>query len=309
MIDTIEFSENGFYFKPGDFYIDPKRPVAHAVTTHAHADHIVKGNVNVYTNQATADLFLHRHKKNTGTRFHCYAYNEPFKVNGISISLLPAGHMLGSAQISIEYEGIKYLFTGDFKLQADNSCMPYQFCKADVLITESTFANPAIKHPDVNTQIDQFNNNLKNKILLGCYSLGKAQRLTALLTPLQNRPILIHHQIAGFHSIYQKHQINLGTWLPYNKKLFKTNSNAVYIVPPVTYKYYYNTIGAIKAFASGWQRLQHGADMELFVSDHADWDDILKVITYTNPKHIITHHGDGSFLKSHLEGKIEVTDY
>ncbi|MBL7926551.1 MAG: exonuclease [Bacteroidia bacterium] len=309
MTDNLIFNDNGILFKPGNFYIDPKKPVMHAVTTHAHADHIVKANQHVYTHYATADLFLHRYKKNNGTQFHCYPYNQPFTLNGIAIEFLPAGHMLGSAQILITYNNTRYLFTGDFKLQTDSSCTPYQFCKADVLITESTFANPQIKHPTVDSQLNQFNQHLNNRILLGCYSLGKAQRLTALLTQQQNRPVLIHHQIAGFHKVYKKHNIQLGNWLPYHKKFFKSNSNAVYVVPPVTYKYYYNTIGAIKAFASGWKQLQHGADMELYLSDHADWYDILNVISQTQPRYIITHHGDGSHLQSHFKNKIEVLVY
>src|SRR5476651_427756 len=146
--DFIHFNKIGLYCPYGDFYLDPQQPVANAVISHAHGDHAVSGNTNIYCTNATYQFMQIRYGKNAGNTFYLAGYHQKFAVGKVNITFIPAGHMLGSAQVLMEYEGIKYLYTGDYKLQADATCEPYDFVQADVLITESTFANPETSHPD-----------------------------------------------------------------------------------------------------------------------------------------------------------------
>ena len=304
--DCIAFDEAGIKFIPGNFYIDPRKPVKNAVITHAHADHAKKGNENVYCTPATADLILHRYKTAFRSKITKINYHETFTVNGIKITFESAGHMLGSAQVLVEHNGRRFLFTGDFKLQSNSTCAPYDFIKADVLITEATFANPLIIHPDPIAEIKKLNDYPDNNFLLGTYMLGKAQRINQLIADNCNdKIILTHSTIAGFNKVYEKNGIKLDNWQPYSRKFFKQHHNCIYLVPPVTYKYYYNQFKTLKAFASGWKRLQHGADVELLISDHADWNDLIKVIETTQPSKVITLHGDGNHLKSYFKDRIE----
>src|SRR5665213_3636831 len=136
--DFVCFDANGLYCKYGDFYIDPVQPVTNAVI----------GNNKVCATAATLAFMQLRYGKNAGRLLNAISYNQPFLIRDIQITFIPAGHMLGSAQILMEYKGIKYLYTGDYKLQPDATCEPIEWVKADVLITESTFANPEILHPD-----------------------------------------------------------------------------------------------------------------------------------------------------------------
>ena len=138
--------------------------------------------------------------------------------------------------------------------------------------------------------------------MLGTYVLGKAQSVNQLLAKhCKEKVILTHHDITGFHRMYQRHGVRLDNWIPYSRKIFKHTKNCVYLVPPVTYKYYYRQPTVLKAFASGWKHLQKGSDIELLISDHADWDDLLKVIDYTQPSQVITLHGDGRHLQNHYK--------
>ena len=169
--DFLVFNINGLYCRAGDFYLDPQQSVPRAVISHAHADHAVSGNQQVWCTRPTAAFMEHRYKKNAASVFHIKSYREQFTINGVIIYFLPAGHMLGAAQIMLQHNGIRYLYTGDFKLQPDNTCEPATFEPADVLITETTFANPQTSHPDVLQEMQKLNQHNHN-ILLGAYSLG-----------------------------------------------------------------------------------------------------------------------------------------
>jgi putative mRNA 3-end processing factor len=178
--DFLSFNLNGLYCKYGDFYLDPKEPVATAIISHAHADHAISGNTNVYCTEATAAFMQSRYGKNAAKVFNTAAYRQPFSISGVTLTFIPAGHMLGSAQVLMAYDGVSYLYTGDYKLQPDATCEPIEWVKADVLITESTFADPAIMHPDPVEEVKKLND-IKINILLGAYGLGKSQRLIKMI--------------------------------------------------------------------------------------------------------------------------------
>jgi len=306
--DFLTLSEyGGLYCRIGNFYIDPQYPVQQAIISHAHGDHAVPGNIAIYCTPATAAIMACRYKKNAGEYFSTYAYNETFSINGVQISFISAGHILGSAQILLTYQDTRYLYTGDFKLQADLTCAPIEFIKADVLITETTFANPSIQHPDPIAEIQKLNNS-QHHILLGTYALGKAQRLIKLINiHCPNFKILVHYAILPLNKIYESFGYSLGPYEPYQRKLMKDKVNKyIYMVPPMTFGSYRYAKNVVRTFASGWEKLQLHNDIALLISDHVDWRDIIKTIDNVQPKQIWTLHGDGSLLKAHYEHQILV---
>jgi putative mRNA 3-end processing factor len=304
--DFVSFNTNGLYCKYGDFYIDPVLPVNRAVISHAHADHAINGNNMVYGTEATFAFMRLRYGKNAATVFNTVLYNSSFTIRDVNITLIPAGHMLGSAQVLMEYQGIKYLYTGDYKLQADATCEPIEWIKTDVLITESTFADPAILHPDPIAEIEKLNT-IKINILLGAYGLGKSQRLINLINIYApQKKILVHHRIMPINAVYEKMGFPLGKYKLYGRKLMKTQEEFIYIVPPFTFDSYIRATGVKRLFASGWKALQVNQQDTLFISDHVDWNDILTTIKNTQPKQIWTLHGNGMHLKKYFGDDIFV---
>ncbi len=305
--DFIVPTKIGLYCSYGGFYLDPKQAVTIAVISHAHADHAIGGNVNAYCTPTTQVFMQHRYKKFAAGTFYVKNYKETFILNGVKISFIPAGHILGSAMVLMEYQQVKYLYTGDYKLEPDTTCEATEFVNADVLITETTFANPNTKHPNAELEIQKLNTTTTN-IMLGTYALGKSQRLISLINKhcLQKR-ILVHHSIMPFVKIYEQMGINLGKYEIFDRKVMKNNlENMIYLVPPMVYHSYVRATGVIRVFATGWKNLQKNNQIQLYISDHADWDAILQTINKVNPSQIWTTHGDGLQLQQHFENKLAV---
>lgn len=303
--DFLVNTSSGLYCKYGNFYLDPQLPVNHAVISHAHGDHAKPGNQNVFCTPFTQEVMKLRLKKNAGQYFKTLNYHSMFKLGDVEITFLPAGHILGSAMVKMSYLGVVYLFTGDYKLQNDSTCEKAEFCQADVLITETTFANPNTKHPSVEEEIKKLNK-IDANILLGVYGLGKAQRLTQLINHFcPHKTVHLHYSIYPIHQLYDNYGIDLGKYQHYDRKLMKQNSNQVYLVPPLTFNSYSHAVGVVKMFASGWDNLQQ-AENKLFISDHADWHDILDTIKLVNPTQVWTIHGEGNQLKNHLQNTLKV---
>ncbi len=303
---NILYSEEGLYFTQGQFFLDPIKPVVTAIISHAHADHVTIGSRDVYCTPYTAALIRKRHRNYPGI-IHQKNFSEPFEVNGITVTFIPAGHILGSAQVLLEKDNVRYLYTGDFKLSADDTCEGFQFAEADVLITETTFALPGTTHPDPKQEIEKLNNFNDTNLVIGCYSLGKAQRLTQLInTYCTDKTIMVHKYMLPYHYFYQEAGKSLGRWEPYDKRKFRKEKNIIYLLPPAAYHSMYPNFSYLKAFASGWEHLQDG-DLKLFISDHADWNDLLELVEKVKPKTIYTLHGDGTHLANHFSDKnIEV---
>jgi putative mRNA 3-end processing factor len=304
--DFIVINDNGLYCRYADFYLDPKQPAERSVISHAHGDHAVTGNRTVFCTDGTADLMLLRYGKTAAKTFSIHQYHEPFSIGEVRITFISAGHILGSAQILMEYKGIRYLYTGDYKVQPDATCAPIDWVEADVLITESTFANPQTQHPDPVAEIEKLND-IKSNILLGAYALGKSQRLINLIsTHCPRKKILVHHKIMPLNLVYERHGFHLGNYKMYERKLMKSQDEFVYIVPPFTFDSYFRATGVKRLFASGWKNLQANEQDTLFISDHVDWNDILQCVKFTKPQQIWTLHGDGTHLKNYFAGNTEV---
>lgn len=305
--DFIVQTKMGLFCSYGNFYLDPKEPFVDAVISHAHGDHAIGGNQNVYCTAATAAFMKHRYKKFAASNFFLKTYKEKFELNGVKISFLPAGHMLGSALVLMEYKGVKYLYTGDYKLEEDATCEPIEFVNADVLITETTFANPETEHPDAVAEIKKLNG-VSTNVMLGSYALGKSQRLIFMISKhCPTKRILVHHSILPFVKIYEDFGVNLGKYEVYDRKVMKNNlKDMIYIVPPMVYRSYIKAINVIRIFATGWKHLQSNNEVQLYISDHVDWKAILKTIEMVKPTQVWTTHGSGTQLKSYFEDKLEV---
>ena len=304
--DFLFIDANGLYCKYGDFYLDPKEPVKNAVISHAHADHAVSGNTNVYCTAPTRAFMELRYGRYAAKVFYIAPYHTPFSINGVQLTFISAGHMLGSAMVLMEYNGASYLYTGDYKLQPDATCEPIEFVQADVLITESTFADPKVIHPDPVAEIQKLNS-IQSNILLGAYSTGKSQRLIRMITDqAPQKKILVHHRILPINKIYEAAGIALGNYQLYGRKLMKTQDHFVYIVPPFTFNSYIRATDVKRLFASGWSNLQVNKEDTLFISDHVDWNDILTAVKQVNPKQIWTLHGNGKHLQTYFGDDIFV---
>lgn len=298
--EFIQVTSNGLYCPAGDFYLDPRRPVCRALISHAHGDHAVPNSGTIYTTSATCSLMLRRFQKSLKSQFVEVGFGETFEINQVRVTFYPAGHMLGSAQILLEYAGEKYLYTGDFKLQADDSCEPFEFVACDHLITETTFADPNYIHPDPVDEVRSLCETTEN-ILLGAYAIGKAQRLTRLISNhCPEKKIYVHPDLNSYHQIYERFGKSLGSWQAYSKQEFMQQKNGVCILPPNQFARYSRNKSVIRYFATGWKKSFHRCDRILTISDHADWNDVLTLVQKSGAKKVYTLHGDGTHLKSHL---------
>lgn len=305
--DFIVQTKTGLYCKYGNFYLDPKVPVAEAVISHAHGDHAIGGHQNVYCTLPTLHFMQYRFKPLAAVNFNVKTYKFAFVLNGVQITFFAAGHILGSALVMMEFNGVKYLYTGDYKLQEDATCEPIELVSADVLITETTFANPNTEHPNVGDEIQKLNH-VSTNIILGAYALGKSQRLIQLLNQhCPNKRILVHHGIMPLNKIYEQLGINLGKYEVYDRKVMKNNpENLIYIVPPMVFNSNIKFLNVVKVFATGWKNLQNNNELQLYISDHVDWKAILKTIAVVTPKEVWTTHGSGVHLQNHFGVKLAV---
>jgi putative mRNA 3-end processing factor len=305
--DFLVVSDRGLYCPYGNFYLDPHKPVQHAVISHAHADHAVRGNKQVYCTLPTRLFMELRYKKAAGDEFLVYSFEQKFTLNGVEICFYPAGHILGSALTLMVYQGVRYLYTGDYKLQADASCEALKLVTADVLITESTFANPDVQHPNPAEEIKKLNEVSQN-IILGCYALGKCQSLIHLInTNCPDKKILLNHSMLSLSRIYEQQGYVLGNYEVYNRKLLKqANANYIYLAPPLVFNGFVRASNVVRVFASGWKYLQQQNNLSLYISDHVDWNGILESVSFVSPQEIWTLHGDGKHLKKHFENRITV---
>lgn len=307
--DFLIKDDIGYYCRYGDFYIDALYPAAKNIISHAHGDHATTGHQKMYATAATFAFMKNKFPKIPKMALNTVAFGDVFTLGNVDITFFSAGHILGSAQVLMTYQGVKYLYTGDYKLQEDATCERLVLVQADVLITESTFANPTVSHPDVKNEILKLKDKPSN-IMLGCYTLGKAQRLTALINDLlPEREVLVHHNMSAVHKLYNEWGYKPLRYSLYNRKAMKDgHTNKIYLVPPLTFNSYFKAKNVLKAFASGWERLQKQNDITLYISDHVDWEDILWYVEQVHPREIWTIHGDGRSLKKHFEGILTVRD-
>ena len=296
----------GLYCPPGGFYIDPMRPVARAVLTHAHADHARRGH-GAYLATALSEGVLRA--RLGGIHFQGLAYGEAVHINGVQVSLHPAGHVLGSAQVRVAHGGQVWVASGDYfaSAHADDTnptCAPFEPVRCDCFITESTFGLPLYRwqpQAAVMAQINawwQANADAGRASLLLGYSFGKAQRLLAGVDPGIG-PIFVHGAVQPVNEAYRA----AGVALPHTRLLDPSTDpallrRALVVAPPsVRGSAWARPLGDCSdAFASGWMQLQsarrrQGVDRGFVLSDHADWPGLQRAISATGAQRVIVTHG------------------
>jgi putative mRNA 3-end processing factor len=300
----IKTDKNGLYCQALNAYIDPMEGVEHAIITHAHADHARAGHTHVYATQATLDIMAVRYGVDHAQHFHPLAYGETLNLHKGQLSLHPAGHILGSAQVLIEYEGARLVHTGDFKRQADPSCEPFKAIPCDVFVTEATFGLPVFQHPNINDEVKKLIHSLSllpdSCHLVGVYALGKCQRVLLALRALgYNKPVYIHGALVRLCELYKSYGVALGELIEVSTlDDLSVLKGEIVLAPPSALqdRWSRKLPNVITSVASGWMQIrarskQRRAELPLIISDHADWQDLLTTLEEVKPKEVWVTHG------------------
>ncbi len=298
----IQETPAGLYCEIGDFYIDPSRRVPRAVVTHAHADHARPGS-GKYLAAKEGQRIL-RHRLGPSADIEALPYGVTKLVNGVTLSFHPAGHILGSAQVRLEYRGEVWVVSGDYKTEPDTTCAAFESVRCHTFITESTFGLPIYRWPaqeeifaDINRWWRQCRDVGQPGVLLA-YSLGKAQRLIAGVDPTIG-PIYCHAAVQQLNEEYRASGIVLPkTWLPAQAPARKDWGGVLIVTPPSTVHatWLSRFRNASVAMVSGWmltRQTQKSRAVEIGfpLSDHADWPGLLKAIDETQAEQILVTHG------------------
>jgi putative mRNA 3-end processing factor len=292
----------GLYCEPGNFYIDPVSAVDRAIVTHAHSDHARPGNNHVLATRETIDIMKVRMGNLAGQTMQDLKLGEHLKVSDVTITLAPAGHVLGSAQVIIEYNGQKAVISGDYKRHPDPTCLPFEPIACDLFITEATFGIPVFKHPMADQEIGKLIVSLATfpdrTHLVGVYGLGKCQRIIMLLRMAgYERPIWLHGALKTVCDYYLSRGVPLGE-VPLAANATKQLAGEIVLCPPSALgdRWSRRFTDPVASMASGWMQVrgrarQRNVELPLIISDHADWHGLLETITETGAREIWVTHG------------------
>jgi putative mRNA 3-end processing factor len=312
MAQLIQVTPQGLYCPQGDFYVDPWGKVERAVVTHGHSDHARLGSQQYVCSTASVPILRHRLPQAEDIR--PLAFGETLQLGGATVSLHPAGHILGSAQVRIAAEGEVWVVTGDYKRCADPTCEPFEVVPCDALITEATFGAPVYQwQPGAETVGEIFqwwmdNRRLGVTSLLFCYALGKAQRVLAELQRFTDEEVYTHGAVEAITAIYREQGVAMlptraTTDLPKNHSY----TGALIIAPPSAHRSVWmkRFKNISTGFASGWMqvrghRRRRGYQRGFVLSDHADWPGLLRTVRETGAKHIYVTHGYKDLLARYL---------
>jgi putative mRNA 3-end processing factor len=299
----------GIYCPAGDFYVDPLRVVERAVITHGHSDHARPGHKTVLTTDANRDLMRVRMGNRAGGSFECPRYGETVRVGDAAVTLLPAGHVLGSAQVVIEVDGQRAVVTGDYKRRPDPTCLPFEPVTCDLFVTEATFALPVYRHPPVDREIGRLLASIAANSdrchLIAAYSLGKAQRLIRLLRNAGfDLPIYAHDAVLAINEVYEAHDVTLGDVRPLDA--VDDFSGEVVFAPPSAGRLpSLRAAWPLNVGASGWlgiKKFRQGraGELPLVISDHADWDELTATLDEVAAPEVWIQYGPEAALRRHL---------
>lgn len=308
MSDLLQLRPEGLYCPAGRFYVDPWRPVETAVITHGHSDHARIGMGCYHTTLEGLPILQWRLREQA---YRVHDYGEAFTLGDARVSLHPAGHVLGSAQVRIEVQGEVWVVSGDYKRQSDPTCTPFEVVPCDTFITEATFGLPIYRWPrtcDVAQALAQWRDQCAERgeaAILYCYALGKAQRVLAELAPFIDRPVYLHGAIAAGVEVYREAGVALPPTAlvsdaqPTKRESGTTFAGELIIAPPSAAgsAWLRRFRRAQHGFASGWMRLRgnrrrRNMDRGFVVSDHVDWPGLLRTIRETGASRVIATHGD-----------------
>ena len=296
----LHFNAKGIYCQQADVYLDPWKPVKKAIITHGHADHSRWGHLQYITHHTNVPIIKHRLGD---IQVAGVNWGETFMVNGVKFSLHPAGHIIGSSQVRVEYKGEVWVFTGDYKLEDDGIATPYEPVKCHSFITECTFGLPAFKwqpQKEVFQEINQWwqeNREEGNTSVLFAYSLGKAQRLLKNIDASIGE-IYTHAAIENMNEVVR----DIAS-LPQAKRITKDTKKEeikgnLVLAPPSAHgsPWIRKMVPYVTASASGWMtfrgaRRRRAIDKGFVLSDHCDWSNLLSAIKATGAEKIICTHG------------------
>jgi putative mRNA 3-end processing factor len=293
----------GLYCPPGDFYIDPTRPVARAVITHGHADHARAGHGLALATPETLAIMAVRYGDDFAGTARPLVYGETIDRDGVAVSLAPAGHVLGSAQVVVRWQGLTMVVSGDYKRRRDPTCPPFEPVVCNVFITEATFALPVFRHPRDSSEIAKLLSSVtqfpERCHVVGAYSLGKAQRVIRLLREAGwEAPIFVHGALERLNGLYERFGIDLGSLRPATGASKTELTGQIVVAPPsaLATPWARRFPDPVDAFASGWMRIrararQQGVELPLILSDHADWDELTATIAELSPDEVWITHG------------------
>jgi putative mRNA 3-end processing factor len=293
---------SGLYCPAGDFHIDPWGPVPRAVITHAHGDHLRAGSGHYHHAAAGAGVVARRLPAGYASTAH--GWGEPFELAGARVSLHPAGHVLGSAQVRIEAGGEVWVVSGDYKRDPDPTCAPFEPLPCDVFISEATFALPVYRWPptprvvaDIKAWWD-VNRERRVATVIFCYALGKAQRLLAELGQLTRETVFVHGALLPLIEAYRESGIDMAPTAPATSSSKRDYAGELVLAPPsAAGSPWMRRFGDhVTGFCSGWMRVRgnrrrRGYDRGFVISDHADWPSLLRTFAEVDPRRVLLTHG------------------
>ncbi len=291
----------GIYVAPGDFWIDPSRPKPAALITHGHADHARAGHGKVLATAATLAIMNVRYGEQTDAQ--TAAYGERLRLGEVNVTFVPAGHVLGSAQIVLEHKSERIVVSGDYKRRADPTCAPFEPVPCDIFVTEATFGLPVFTHPPVADELAKalaaLHADPDRCVLIGAYALGKAQRVIAELRALDHTaPIYIHGAMQKLCDLYTAWGVDLGELRPAAGLKPAEMKGSIVISPPsaLNDRWSRRLPEPVTAMASGWMRVrqravQKGVELPLIISDHADWPELTDTCLELGPSEVWVTHG------------------
>lgn len=302
MSSLLQTTSRGLYCEAGGFYVDPTRPVKRAVVTHAHTDHARWGCEHYLATKSSESLL--RMRMSDAAEFQFLDYGESMTVGGVNVQLIPAGHILGSAQVRLEYRGEIAVVTGDYKLGADPTCEPWEPVRCHLLVTESTFGLPVYRWPTTDSVIESINRWWRESLSQGkcCvlygYAVGKSQALLAGLDS-EIGPIYTHGAVEKGTDAYRRTGVDLPptTHVGSIEGKHDWKGAMVVAVPSAHGSPWMRKFGRVStAMASGWMavrgaRRRRSMDRGFVLSDHVDWQSLLTAVQQCDPETVWVTHG------------------
>ncbi|MCY4191299.1 MAG: ligase-associated DNA damage response exonuclease [Rhodospirillaceae bacterium] len=301
--DWLRTTDCGLWCAPVDVYIDPVRAVDRAVVTHGHADHARPGNRHVLATPETLAIMRARYGPAAAHEGQALGYGEAVNLGGVSVRLVPAGHVLGSAQVVLEHRGQRIVVSGDYKRRRDPTCLPFEPVFCDVFVTEATFGLPVFRHPDDAGEIAKLLDSVTlfqdRTHVVGAYGLGKAQRMICLLRQAGwERPLFLHGALQALCDLYRTWGVNLGSLEPVTGRNKSDLVGEIVLAPPgaLVDRWSRRLPDPVQAMASGWMRVrqrakQRGVELPLIISDHADWDELTQTQEDVGAPEVWVTHG------------------
>jgi putative mRNA 3-end processing factor len=286
-----------------DAYIDPAVPRERAIITHGHADHARSGHGAVLATPDTIAIMKVRYGEDCAGKFEPLDFGVPLRIDDVTITFYPAGHVLGSAQVLVEKDGQRVVVTGDYKRLPDRTSQPYELVECDLLVTEATFGLPVFQHPHPRMEIARLLKSVADQPerchMVGCYALGKAQRVIGLLRDAGwDAPIYLHGAMIRLCELYQELGVELGELIPATGMPKAAMAGQIVIAPPsaIRDRWSRRFPDPVVCQASGWMSVKQRArqalvELPLVISDHCDWGELQQTIRETKAETVWVTHG------------------